>query len=518
MRSSSVQREIIGGDSTTSIGDDLHAVKTRGAAPLLQKAVVIEVIVDPMSLTEDEKDNIADQVNNPELVSVIPANSVIAMITSNAGGQGAATNTILFPFFSSHVQMPVKVGETVYVLYEDYSDTGTKMGFWFTRISSQGTVEDVNYTHYDRMFDSTMNPDNYDLADRSIAKPDYPGPGFQNGGGTTETVTLQTDTSVSKKQDPFDQIKASSKSNVLTTNEPVPRFKKRPGDYVIQGSNNTLISLGEDRIGPLESPDDIKGQSGTIDIVVGRGRKLGNPTDEDFSKTTSARVVRNTKGEIETDKAPYRQGWTRKDNPKEGDPDLVNDAARFYVSMQTNADKNFGLQLSSNNSLSLPELPAASKTSSFNKSFVVGKADHIRLIARKDDNENVKGTVLLIREGEEDADLGYFFIDDSGQVQIEGRNIYIGKATDEKNPVVLYQNYEKTILALQAQIDILTKGFADLLAGNFGNLGAPIPGILTASPAVAAAIPEQKAVVEGNTKPEQHSDKIFVENSIKFGG
>ena len=56
--------------------------------------------------------------------------------------------------------------------------------------------------------------------------------------------------------------------------EPVPRFSKRSPDFVLQGSNNTLISLGTDRSsaeGTSISDSDKNEFSGTIDIVAGRG-------------------------------------------------------------------------------------------------------------------------------------------------------------------------------------------------------------------------------------------------------
>ena len=118
-----VQRQLVGGNTSSNIGSELESVRTKGQAPLLQKAVVIEVMADPSSLTEEEKNNLASTVNNGDLISIIPANSIIATIVSNNGGNAPKSNTILFPFFSSHMQLPVKVGETVYVIYEDVSDT-----------------------------------------------------------------------------------------------------------------------------------------------------------------------------------------------------------------------------------------------------------------------------------------------------------------------------------------------------------------------------------------------------------
>jgi hypothetical protein len=512
MVNTNIQRQLIGGDTSSHIGSEIEAVRTKSQAPILQKAVVIEVIADPSSLSEQELNDFSDSVNNSNLISVMPANSIIATIVSNNGGNAPKTNTILFPFFSSHMQLPVKVGETVYVLYEDSFDTGTKSGYWFTRISSQSTVEDVNFTHYDRKFDPTMNSDNYSTSEKLLSNLNVEGPGFPNGGNTSTSRTLRNDPNTPNNQDPFTQIKTQSKTDSLTTNEPVPRFKKRPGDYVIQGSNNTLISLGEDRTGPLESTKDRKGQSGTVDIVVGRGRKISNPKQQ--ATGTSTRVVLNSKNELETDKSPYRYGSGEINNPKEGDPDLINDAARLYISMQTNGDENFNLSLNTINSLALPKLPEPSKTSSYNKSYMVGKADHIRMVARNDNKEGVAGTVLLIREGVADEDLGYFFIDDKGKIQIESKKIHIGLSTKEDNPIVCYKNYHDTILSLQAQIDTIIGILQISYQGALGNLGAPIPSFTGNAPLFKKDTTDDRKIVIANTVAEKHSKKIFVDDTV----
>ena len=57
----------------------------------------------------------------------------------------------------------------------------------------------------------------------------------------------------------------------LVTYESVPRFRKRPGDIALEGSNNTLIVLGTDRKDDLKKTD-FKESAGTIDIVAGRGQ------------------------------------------------------------------------------------------------------------------------------------------------------------------------------------------------------------------------------------------------------
>jgi hypothetical protein len=519
-------RELVGGNSNNQIGGDLRSLNSKATPPVLQKAVVIEVIADPFSLSKEEIEQLAKTVDNPELVSVMPINSVIAQIISEGAGQMGKQNTILFPIFSSHIMLPIKVGETIFVLYEDYSGKGTKIGYWFTRISSQQTVEDANYTHHDRRFDPTSSPDNYKTQDKLSLKENPKIPGFPNGANTPETFSLKNkETDVNKKQDAFDLIKNTSKTYNLTTREPVPRIRKRPGDLVIQGSNNAALILGEDRTNSITNKDnkDYKGQSGTAHLVVGRGRKIAseNTQPNKTKKTkTSARVVTNSKKELETDKAPYTRGFENTNNPEEGDPDFENDAAFHYVSMQTNGDENLKVSLHPKSPLKLPDSPRInpSKVNSFGKSFAISKADHIRMVARKDGEEGVAGSVLLIREGQPDQDLGYFFIDDQGKIQIESKEINFGNPKDKKNPVLLFENYQETIELLQKQIDTLTSEVEKAFGSATGNLGAPIPSMFGVgrNNVITGLNADSKNRISEITKADQHSKKIFRENDINF--
>jgi hypothetical protein len=501
-------------NSANQISEDLHEVRTKGASPVLQRAVVIDVLYDPDALTQEERQAISETVNNPELVDVAPINSVIATITSNAGGISPQNNTILFPFFSSHILLPVKPGETVYVIYEDYKDTGATLGYWFTRIGSQRTVEDVNHTHHDRMYQAASNPTNYETADTQQVGPANPPPAFNNGGGTEDTRTLAVDTSTDRKTEPYDQIREQAKASPLVTPEPVPRWKKRPQDLVFQGSNNVLVSFQEDRTGPIESTTDAKGQAGTLDVVVGRGRTL--PTSDTEEPIAGApRVIKNSREQFETNKAPYQRNWGQKDAPDEGNPNFKDDATRIYASMQTNGDANFELVLNENapeDNLSLPELPTEG---TYNKAYLIKKSDHIRLVARKDDENGVAGTVLLVREGVEDEDLGYFFVDENGHIQIESPKIYLGRSVQEKEPMVLFTRFRETIMQLQAQINAQEARFKNLctaleeaFAGP-GNLGQPLP---TYSGKIGD-IAEQRRELTSDLRPLK--DKVDEESDYK---
>lgn len=139
------------------------------------------------------------------------------------------------------------------------------------------------------------------------------------------------------------------------SSETVPKFRPRIGDRVIEGSNNSLIVLSRDRITDPASGE--KELAGTIDIVAGRSI--------------------------------------------ENDVDLSEDKSRIYVTMKSDVDGNFDINVGKSTG------PAA---------HIVLKSDEIRIVARN-------GMKLI-------ADGGHIVIQD-GDMTIEGGNIFIGQDASE---------------------------------------------------------------------------------------
>lgn len=474
---------------------------TQAEAPSLQKALVVDVIMDTSLLSEDYLNDIANLVSNPELVDIMPVGAIVARIISNQGGMGPASHAIFFPLFSSHFMLPIQPGEQVYVMYEDYSGTGAKVGYWLTRVHSEQTIEDANFTHFDRRFDPTSNPAHFTTKQVSERRQDAPVIGFQNGGNTPESFTVPPSGSVDVN--PYQTIFENSIAARYTTPEPTPRWKKRPQEFVLQGGNNTIIVLGEDRNGPIsgaiqQTPIDIARssatatrQAGAIHIVAGRGRYLPAPgenpregsasTNPPQGKSTSPLVTTNARSMQETDKNPFRSSREGIANPQEGDPDPIYDAARIYVVQQSRVDENYRLiNANSNNGQEYPEQAIPNLQPEENgflgRSYVVSKADHIRVVARRDTDSNIDGTVLIIREGIKDTatrggtpssaaassdaqasngTLAYLYIDKEADMQLEAKRIILGRGEDEKEPYIRFTYYKVHIEELKAQIKAL---------------------------------------------------------------
>lgn len=378
-----------------------------GSGQPYRRFVVDEVIFDPAELDDDRLKNLKEEYGLGEVpfLDRMPANSVIARAALTPES-GLEKPMVLFPFFPSHLQLPIKAGEHVWAFFE--TDTNPDHGFWVCRITEPRTVEDVNFTHADRKFQSSGSSKK--TKDKFEGK-ENPTPGFDNGALIGEDSPRST-ASISGERDAYQKILKESDSTKVTELEVVPRKKKRPGDFVIQGSHNAAITIGADRTGrtavfektnkgkrakgkPLK---DSGSSSGTIDLSVGLGQE-GRPT--------APKKIKNTLDKQETDKDLSRE------NPLEGDPDFEGDVGRIYLSMSTKADENFNINIKG-----IPQ----------NKGDIAAgviKVDHMRIVARKTIKFLVQPTQNS-KEGDcsaivikENGDI-VFVPSDSGYVKLGG--------------------------------------------------------------------------------------------------
>lgn len=350
-------KEVLTGETTP----DNLAARSVTALPVFQVAVVVDVIYDPQILTDEDRDKLKGKVEgdpgvvNPELVDRMTRKSIIARVISRGQDHSDNRPRIFLPGFPGYDHMPIKPGEQVFVFYAD-PDKQQRYGFWMWRVPEPLDVEDLNYTHGDRRKDENvlLTP-----AERAKGGEQDP-PGFPNGNDEVDGYTLQ-------EEKDYETIVEEAKASEAHVNEPVPRFSSRPGDRVIQGSNNARIVLGTDRKGPATDPP--RPFSGTIDIVVGVGSDL--PGDGDAPEGSASRVIENSRGNLETEKNPSKRN--EKDHLTEGDPDFANDKSRIYISMNANADEDFEI-----------EIPNAADKTPGEKPAIVLKTDQLRFVVRED--------------------------------------------------------------------------------------------------------------------------------------
>ncbi len=351
---------------------------TANGGGTFKRFLVEEVIFDPHELDDDRIKDLQAKfgIAQAAFIKQMPPNTVIARLV-NDSGSGHERHHYLFPFFPPHLALPSQAGEHVWAFFEE--GKAIDHGFWLCRITEPRHVDDNNHTHSDRKHHVTELPK--DAAAKFEGASDKK-PSFDNGPTTIRDskVVSAGSTASSSDVDPkaYEKLLKETDSAKTTDYEAVPRYRKRPGDTVLQGSNNTLIALGTDRTGrtaEFEGSDkgkrvkdkpkkDQKGKAGTIDVVTGRGQK----------KKTEIKEVDNSMGRKEGSKRKHDE------NREEGDPDFEFDLSRVYISMNTDADGNFGINFSSKESPG----PAT-----------VVKTDHIRIIARK--------TAKILVQPEQDA-------------------------------------------------------------------------------------------------------------------
>jgi len=431
-------------------------------ARILFKAVVKDCIQD-LALWEyqaDRRENAKYFVSNAQYVDSAPRNALIVQPISD--GKKGSPQLIAYPFFPPHICMPVKPGETVWLMGEKAGDLGT-LPYWISRCPEKAEVDDLNFTHGDRkLYTTTTLSTSAQLESAQATRPIIL-PKFQNGDGTRSGVSISS-FGLENSNEAYSLIKEISFWYPYVKMEPVPRLSKRPQDLVVQGSNNTAIILGEDRgwtwqdrpdsnmprdvrntlgtITPSEDAGGTRSFNGTIDIVAGRGRFLPtNPTLTgslgDAPEATAPRTIENyhdttrpdlVPATIETDKNPQINNETVP--PYEGDPDFKYDSARVYVSMATDGDKNFGID-TGNENLATPF--GEEFTDREGEPFVIMCSDNVRLVARKDEEKEINGSIRIVKQGDLAGDHASICLQPDGTIQISGSRIYLGRVPDNEH-------------------------------------------------------------------------------------
>ena len=371
------------------------------------RMIILETVSDP-SIIDEEKisywKNVIGVVNS-RFAKVLPRNTVIAQRLSSGATQ---TNPpmFLFPFFPSHLAMPCKPGEMVWAMFEDPNAKIKEMGYWFCRITEPHIIDDVNHTHHAAQLDGTLSPGTA----KKFEGDDQPIYELRNGKVKTKKdgsreVVIGSELIPTEDEEVFEKLVTETDGAKMHTYEAVPRFKKRPGDVVLEGSNNALIVLGTDRVGPIAKYDDaakdasppealrpeppetdVVGHAGTIDMVVGRGTDVStNGFETSFDRFADGEPLFRTVSKSEKDQVKG-----------EGDPDLVNDRSRILISQRTNPDTNFQLAEYMNGLFGI-------KDTGTDASIVI-KSDKVRVVARSDISFIVTGYSDAVPLDDEDGE------------------------------------------------------------------------------------------------------------------
>jgi len=461
----------------------------------LEKAVVVNVITDQAGIGVLK--STYPEIFNTFSPDRIPRNTcVVRKITG--GADATASSVILaYPFFSSHLCMPVKTGETVWILFDREIKT---VGYWLSRVHGDEHNEDLSYSHYDKIYKPQEGKD------------DSPGTVKKASGDKTSKAPVEDFPNLSLRQkdgkNEYEKIVSATKDPVIY--EPIPRFTKRPGDFVIHGSNNSMVLLGTDRYWTqIDTPEEEQSNaldipkpfSGVVDIVAGRARGLVSGS---ITRTSPA-TFKNSRSYEEVVKDP-RKG--DKNVNSEGDPDFHSDAARIYVSMNTSIDDALAL------STFTPIFPGEEEVRpSSVGSAVISKADHIRIVARKDEEQGINGTIRIIKEGTLGEDGCSILLHDDGAIHVAANKIYLGLSeknggslsidTDAAQPYVKFKELKDLLSGIIEDIS----GFCNTLATHVTpGYGMPSPQILSAASKLLSDVGARKSKIDSIK-----SERIFGE-------
>ena len=365
---------------------------------VFQRFIVVDVFVDPVVITEEKLLSLQQkygEIKNAEHGEGVPRNSILAKKVADYSKGNSSESTglmILYPFFPSHIALPCKPGEHVWVMFESLTNKKS-LGYWICRIVGPQHIDDVNYSHAPREYDGSFRVSQNSVETmKEVGVSVTPRYHFKNGvyttmldnnGNATTYVDPQSYYYLSdvSPESAYEMLLSGSDASRIEVREPVPRFKKRPGDLALEGSNNTLIVLGRDRLetfGVGNSIFDGKfsqfSSAGSIDMVAGRGSGDRSSTEGTASNSTgtSGNLVVNDIGEVEVDK------YIGNLISSEGDPDVKNDRSRILISQRTSPDQMLGIDRIYNSPLMKVDDSVSGDAA------VVIKTDKVRIVARSD--------------------------------------------------------------------------------------------------------------------------------------
>jgi len=482
------------------------------------KAVVTHVLTDDSAINASDFYQLSKQIEPSTQEFRIPKNSIIArIIDQGVDSIGSESNTnyvIAYPFFSSHFCLPVKEGETAWIVFD--SDDKNK-GYWLSRVAGDEFSEDLNFSHFDRSQAVIPNVNEISTTPGTYEKSRGSPRTFQESQSINAPEDDFPNISLNQDFENYEQIFSKINTDINQL-EPVPRYKKRPGDLVLQGSNNTLISLTTDRgWSSLSSSveenqsnvnEKINPFSGTIDIVAGRSRKISSENERGIR--TNPNTYLNTRGYEEVSKENY-QGQKLQ---TEGDPDFLDDAARVYVSSKMKVDDSFGLRnMTPTNPGEIdPILPSSEEESS----AIAIKADEIRIIAREDSSNNFNGSITILKEGDPSSNGCAIQLQPDGTILISGDRIFVGRssanggqdsgssdAPGNSQPFVKYQQLEELLSNIISDVN----QFCDTLITHVTpGFGAPSPQITSAATQLKIKMQQRELEI-----PSIKSTRIFGE-------
>lgn len=381
---------------------------TKGDLPSFYRFVVLETVFDPSTIDPNKISYYSQAlgVSNLHFANILPRNTIVGQRVADPNSPSTSQPMFLFPFFPPSMSFPAQPGEHVWVMFENPGGSKKDLGYWMCRIVEPGFVEDANHTHPPRANDPSFAPGTAATFE-GTAQALYE---YRNGRADLrdgERYTIAETATMTGGEDAYEKIITTTDAGKLSVLEPVPRFKKRPADISLEGTNNTLIVLGRDRTSTPASfkvdevnrsnivdttvpgADVVGPGAGAIDIVAGRGQTpLTGGAEVDVMTLAGAPAGHKELGKASTEISEF-----------EGDPDFLNDRSRIYVAQRTKVDANLSLT-TFNAEMGAGTVQGGAPADAEKKQVVdvetgdgaiIVKSDKVRIIARSDVEIMVSG-------------------------------------------------------------------------------------------------------------------------------
>ena len=236
---SSLKKTVAQKDPTRKSGGRKN-LNASGVGYYYQTGIVREFIGEPEVFLNLYNGKLP-KVENSSDYEIMTKNCLIAYIVDSSEAAKGKPPVICYPFFP-HLSLPIKTGEHVWILKEEFR--GRDVYYWLSRKTGVKQTDDPNYTHAERfsLIDSKLNENNpknkkkkKNLFDSEtigeLAESDYTSFDYTTQSNLPEGVnnSLLSDSSYAFRNE--------------FTAEPVPPVRRKCGDTLLLGSNNTLIHL-----------------------------------------------------------------------------------------------------------------------------------------------------------------------------------------------------------------------------------------------------------------------------------
>jgi len=344
---------------------DSGNITASGSGYFYMTGIVREFIGEPDVYLEARAQNLI-KVGNHSDYEIMTKNSLIAYIIDDAESVNLKPPVICYPFFP-HLSLPIKPGEHVWLLKEEFF--GRDVYYWLSRKTGIKQTDDPNYTYAERfaLIDEKLNKnnpknknENTNLFEEDVADE------------LEDTLIIAYDNHVQSN------LPADVNNNIIVsdsfayrqefTSEPVPPIRRKCGDALLMGSNNTIVHLTTEKFklnvsnnkeftGLVVDPErPLIGRrpfSPAIDLCVGRKKDeleqlkdIITPT----GKSGSIKITKALRGSKYSELESYEidklgnllDANALFDRNLAEDTDATNCGARLYLSNNCAIDETFG--------------------------------------------------------------------------------------------------------------------------------------------------------------------------------